>query len=109
MRAVKELVFESMEPSETPDSDKDKILLFMKHSPVIAASPGVAKDKLTGKSLPVAVCVYEAYGYWWTSVDIWHYSAYNLRLPCEFIAIAKEHYLDHLKRKKEQVETSDCL
>ena len=101
---MKQLIFESMAPSNAPDPGKDKILLFMRHSPVKAASPGIAKDWLTGESIPCEICVYEACGYWWTSVDVWHYDAYNFRLPDEYVAIAREHYLDHLKRRYEHMK-----
>ena len=98
----KQLQFESLVPSETPEPGKDRILLFMRHGKVITAASGIAKDWLTGESIPCEICVREACGYYWTSVDTWHYDTYNFRVPTDFTVVAKEHYLDHLRRRANQ-------
>ena len=98
MKALKKLEFLSLVPSQTPHPDKDKILVFMKQSPIAAIAPGIPKDRLTGEHIPCEMIAYEAFDYCWTSMDTWHYETYNFRLPEDFIAIAKEHYLDHRKR-----------
>ena len=90
------LKFLSLIPSSTPHQDKDKILVFMKHGHVRSVSPGIAKDCLTGDDLPCELEAYEARGFCWTSVDIWHFERYNFPLPDDFIETAKEHWLDHL-------------
>ena len=93
---MRKLEFLSLEQSN-PQPDKDKILLFMKHSPVIASSPGISKNYLTREHLATEMTVYSAFGYYWTSADIWYYEVYNYQLPNEFVALAKEHYLDHIR------------
>ena len=97
------LEFESLVPSDIINPDKEKVLCFMRHGIIRAAAPGIAKNYLTGESIPVEICGYERCGYYWTSVDIWHFETYNFPLPAEFLRIAKDHYLDHLKEKKQKI------
>ncbi len=98
---MKKLEFLSLSPSSIPHQDKDKILVFMKHGHIFSASPGVAKNWLTGEHIPCELEAYEACGFCWTSLDIWHFETYNLSLPADFIETAKEHWLDHLYIKAE--------
>ena len=97
---MKKLEFLSLEPSQTPHPGKDKILVFMKHSPVKSVAPGIPKDRLTGEHIPCEMISYSAFDYYWTSMDIWHFETYNFQLPDDFAAIAEEHYLDHIRRHK---------
>lgn len=93
------LKFLSLIPSLVPHQEKDKILVFMKHGHVFSASPGVAKDWLTGEHIPCGIEAYEACGFCWTSLDIWHFETYNFPLPEDFVEAAKGHWLDHLYNK----------
>jgi len=95
---LKKLEFLSMKPSAIPHSDKDIILVFMKHGNAGAASPGIPKDYLTGDPIPCEMLVYEAEGYSWTSMDVWHFETYNFQRPEDYVEAAKEHYLDHLRQ-----------
>ena len=95
------LKFLSLIPSSVPHQEKDKILVFMKHGHVFSVSPGVAKDWLTGEHIPYGLEAYEACGFCWTSLDIWHFETYNFPLPDDFIETAKRHWLDHLHSRKD--------
>ena len=81
---MKKLEFLSLEPSQTPHPGKDKILVFMKHSPVKSVAPGIPKDRLTGEHIPCEMISYSAFDYYWTSMDIWHFETYNFQLPDDF-------------------------
>lgn len=97
--AVKILKFESLEPSDEPHPDKDKIILFMRHGRMTAVAPGIPTDWITGKPIPCDMISYRGFGWYWTTMDIWHFETYNLELPRDFIEIAREHCLDHWKTK----------
>ena len=90
-----------MTPSLVSHQDKDKILVFMKHGHVKSVSPGIAKDWLTGERIPCELVAYEACGFLWTSLDIWHFETYNFPLPDDFVETAKGHWLDHLNNRKD--------
>ena len=96
---VKKLEFLSLVPSQTPHPDKDKILVFMKQSPVAAIAPGIPTDRLTGEHIPCGLIAYEAFDYCWTSMDAWNFENYNFPLPDDFIEIASKHYLDHIRNR----------
>ena len=106
---MKKLEFMSLEPSSISHPDKEKILVFMKQSPITAVAPGIPKDRLTGESIPCGMIAHEAFDYYWTSMDTWHFETYNFSLPDDFVAIAKDHYLDHIRnrliQRKKQEET----
>ena len=96
---MKKLEFVSLEPSTVPHPDKDKILVFMKHGFMAAVAPGIPTDILTGEHIPCEIIAYEACGYTWTSMDAWHFETYNFQLPDDFIEIAQDHYLDHIRTR----------
>ena len=97
---MKRLFFNSTVPTEVPYPDKDKILVFMKHGANQAAVPGIPRDMLTGETIPCEMIAYEECGYIWTSADTWHFETYNFELPDDFVIIAKEHYLDHVRERR---------
>lgn len=102
---MRKLEFLSLEPSKIPHPEKDKILVFMKQSPMISAAPGIPKDRLTGEHIPCEMIIYSACDYYWTSMDIWHFETYNFHLPDDYVAIAEEHYLDHARIRLEKRKT----
>lgn len=104
---MQRLEFLSLEPSSTPHPDKERILVFMKQSTVTAAAPGIPKDLLTGARIPCEMIAYEACGYYWTSMDTWHFENYNFPLPDDFIAVAKNHYLDHIRSRLKNRNTDE--
>ena len=67
---MKKLEFISLEPSKDPIPDKEKVLVFMKQSPIIAVAPGIPKDRLTGEPIPCEMIAHETFDYHWTSMDI---------------------------------------
>ena len=95
---MRTLYFNSEIPCVIEHPDKAKILVFMRHGEMMAASPSAPKDRITGESIPVDEVIYASEGYTWTSVDTWYFDTYNFQLPDDFIQIALEHYLDHLRR-----------
>ena len=93
---MKVLKFQSLVPADSPHPDKDKILLYMRHGTLTAAAPGIPKDWITQEHIPCEIVCYEADGFMWTSMDIWHFETYDPPLPDDFVEVAREHYLDHL-------------
>lgn len=71
----------------------------MRHGVVVAAAPGIPKDWLTGEQIGCEMITYAAFDFYWTSIDAWHFATYNLQLPEDFIAVAREHHLDHIRRR----------
>ncbi len=99
---TKVLKFQSLIPSDVPHPDKSKIIIYMRHGKKTAAAPGIPKDWLTGEHIPCGMICYEADGYLWTSMDLWHFDKYNFPLPDEFAEMAKPHYLNHISQRQEQ-------
>lgn len=81
--------------SNRPNAHKEKILWYMKNAPVSWAVGGIAKDIMTGKSIPYGWKVHSDGEYMWHSY-LWYYvEKYNYELPPDFVEkILKSNYAE---------------
>jgi hypothetical protein len=73
---------------EMPIERKNKVLSYMKKAPVIAVSPTLPRDVISGERIPGELLMHEKDGYSWRSDVIYYVDKYNLTLPDDFIALA---------------------
>ena len=72
--------------------EKNKLLLYLKHGRIAAASSIKLKDVLTGEYIPGETLYYTDGEYAWRSDLCYYFEKYNFILPPEFIshALAKQ-------------------
>lgn len=86
-----------------PNPNKEKILWYMKRAPVRCVIAGIAKDVITGKSIPSEWKVHTDGEYAWHSY-LWYYvEKYNYELPADFVEkIVRSSYKELWKDWKER-------
>ena len=71
--------------SVEPVSHKDKILSYMKNTPVVAATTALVTDYITKEQFYKANNAHSAGVYQWYEDEIYHFEKYNLKLNDDFI------------------------
>ena len=64
---------------------KKKVLDYLKSAEIVAVSPSIPRDIITGERIPGDFCYYSDGKYSWRSDTIYYFERYNLRLEDEFI------------------------
>ena len=70
---------------EKPYEEKDKIIMYLKNSNVIAYAAGIAKDVFSGKSIQGSLAYMSDGIFEWRSDIIYYADKYNLKLDDSFI------------------------
>ncbi len=68
-----------------PVSHKDKILSYMKNTPVVAATTALVTDYITKEQFYKANNAHSDGVYQWYEDEIYHFEKYNLKLNDDFI------------------------
>lgn len=71
--------------SVEPVSNKDKILSYMKNTPVVAATTALVTDYITKEQFYKANNAHSDGVYQWYEDEIYHFEKYNLKLNDDFI------------------------
>lgn len=71
--------------SETPVSQKNKILSFMRKAPVVAYTSFPVYDRITGDEVFPANNAHSDGNFTWYESEIYHFEKYNLKLNDDFI------------------------
>ena len=72
---------------------KDKVLHYLKNAKIVAASPGIMRDVITGESTGVRTVCYSDGTYFWKSEVPYYVEKYNMALP--------EHFIQHVLSEHE--------
>lgn len=68
-----------------PESDKQKVLKFLKQQEPDAVAAGYTDDEIEGIMTNTPLCSYEYGEYYWDSRDILYFEKYDMPLQSDFI------------------------